>query len=92
MPTPDATAGQAPECQVCPLCQAMAAVRSARPEAVEHFLKAGFELLLAARALLEREGDGAPGDGRGPRGWPARPRHSGHGAAAGNGLQHIDVG
>jgi hypothetical protein len=55
MPAPDAATGQAPECQFCPLCQAMAALRSARPEAVEHLLKAGAELLLAARALLEGE-------------------------------------
>ena len=61
MPDHDAAAaGQAPECQFCPLCQAMAALRSARPEAVEHLLKAGAELLLAARALLEGEAR-APG-------------------------------
>ena len=58
LPTHDASAGRAPECQFCPLCQAMAALRSARPEAVEHLLKAGAELLLAARALLD---DGARG-------------------------------
>jgi hypothetical protein len=94
MPTHDVVAGQAPECQVCPLCQAMATLRSARPEAVEHLLKAGAELLLAARALLEGGGEGAPGaeDGRGPRGRSARFRPGGRGAAAGNGLQHIDVG
>ena len=58
MPDHDAAAaGQAPECQFCPLCQAMAALRSARPEAVEHLLKAGTELLLAARSLLEGEED-----------------------------------
>ena len=34
MPTHDAPAGQAPECQFCPLCQAMAALRSARPTPV----------------------------------------------------------
>ena len=95
MPTHDeAAAGQAPECQFCPLCQAMAALRSARPEAVEHLLTAGAELLLAARALLEGEDEpGAPadaGDGRAPRRRPARPR--GGGAAGGNGLQHIDSG
>jgi hypothetical protein len=91
MPTDDAAAaGQAPECQFCPLCQAMAALRSARPEAVEHLLKAGAELLLAARALLEGEGAGAGGAGRPPGRRPARP--PGRGAAAGNGLQHIDVG
>ena len=56
MREPDgAAAGQAPECQLCPLCQAMAALRSTRPEAVEHLLKAGAELLLAARALLDGE-------------------------------------
>jgi hypothetical protein len=96
MPSHDAAAGQAPECQFCPLCQAMAALRSARPEAVEHLLKAGAELLLAARALLEGDGEAAPGagagaeDGRAPRRRPTRP--GGRGTAAGNGLQHIDIG
>ena len=46
-------AGQAPECQTCPICTGLAALREARPEAVEHLLKAGAELLLAARALLD---------------------------------------
>jgi hypothetical protein len=98
MPTDDAAAaGQAPECRFCPLCQAMAALRSARPEAVEHLLKAGAELLLAARALLEGEGEAEPaaaagaGDGRAPPRRPARSR--GRGATpASDGLQHIDVG
>ena len=96
MPSHDAAAGQAPECQFCPVCQAMAALRSARPEAVEHLLKAGAELLLAARSLLEGEGEAEPGagGGRGPGRRPARggARPGGRGAAAGNGLQHIDVG
>jgi len=97
MPTHDAAAaGQAPECQFCPLCQAMAALRAARPEAVEHLLKAGAELLLAARALLEGEAEpGAPagaGDGRAARRRPARPRGRGAAGPASDGLQHIDVG
>ena len=97
MPDHDAaTAGQAPECQFCPLCQAMAALRSARPEAVEHLLKAGTELLLAARSLLEGEAEGgAParaGDGRAARRRPARPRGRGAAGPASDGLQHIDVG
>ena len=99
MPTHDpAAAGQARECQFCPLCQAMAALRSARPEAVEHLLKAGAELLLAARALLEGEGAGAgadaagDGDGPAPGRRPARPRGRGAAALASDGLQHIDVG
>ena len=81
------TAGQAPECQACPICAGLAALREARPEAVEHLVKAGAELLLAARALL----DGAAEPARGPtprrRARPARA-----GDAAGNGLQRIDVG
>jgi hypothetical protein len=97
MPAPDAATGQAPECQLCPLCQAMAALRSARPEAVEHLLKAGAELLLAARSLLDGEGDREPGAGddrgAGARRRPGRgARPGGRGAAAGNGLQHIDIG
>jgi hypothetical protein len=47
------TAGQASECQFCPLCAGLAALREARPAAVEHLVKAGAELLLAARSLLD---------------------------------------
>jgi hypothetical protein len=82
------SAGQASECQFCPFCAGLAALREARPEAVEHLVKAGAELLLAAKALL----DGATE----PTGTPAperrRPRPSGPGGAAGNGLQRIDIG
>jgi hypothetical protein len=45
--------GTAPECQVCPICMGLAAIRQARPEAMEHLMKAGAELLLAVRALLD---------------------------------------
>jgi hypothetical protein len=55
----------APECLVCPLCMGMAALRQSRPEAVEHVLKAGVELLAAFRALVEPAGAGA--DGHRPR-------------------------
>jgi adenine-specific DNA glycosylase len=88
MPDPDAAA--APECQLCPLCQAMAALRSARPEAVDHLLKAGAELLLAARALLETPAEAGADGGPAPRRRRARPARPG--PAAGNGLQHIDIG
>jgi hypothetical protein len=83
-----ATAGQAAECQFCPLCAGLAALRQARPEAVEHLVKAGAELFLAARALLEAvaEPAGAPGPGRRSRPSP------GDGRVAGIGLQRIDVG
>jgi hypothetical protein len=86
MTTDDAQVGaRAPECQVCPFCQALAALREARPEAVEHLVKAGAELLLAAKALL----DGGP-EPAGPA--PGRPRRPAPGDVAGNGLQRIDIG
>jgi hypothetical protein len=84
----DAAAGPASECQLCPFCAGLAALREARPEAVEHLVKAGAELLLAARALLEgaTEPAGRPPPGR------SRSRRAAPGDAAGNGLQRIDVG
>jgi hypothetical protein len=42
-----------PECQACPICAGLAMLRQARPEATEHLLKAGAELLLAVRALVD---------------------------------------
>lgn len=88
MPPHDAAAaGQAPECQTCPICSAIAALREARPEAVQHLVKAGAELLLAARALFDGAGE--------PAARPAarrRARPAGTGDAADNGLQRIDIG
>ena len=80
--------GQTLECQTCPICSGLAALREARPEAVEHLLKAGAELLLAARALLDGAGEAA----RGPTPRRRRPRPAGHGDHTGKGLQHIDIG
>jgi hypothetical protein len=68
--------GAAGACVACPLCAGLAALRQARPEAVEHLVKAGTELLLAARALLE----GPAPDGR----QAPRP--------AGTRMRRIDVG
>ena len=89
MPPHDAAAGQAPECQYCPICSAIAALREARPEAVEHLVKAGAELLLAARALLEGAAEPAarPASRRRPR-----PAGTGDAAVANDGLQRIDIG
>jgi hypothetical protein len=79
--------GQAPECRLCPICAGLATLRESRPEAVEHLVKAGAELLLAVRALLdgaaEPEGRPAPGRRRAGTGEPAPVR---------DGLQRIDVG
>ena len=83
------TAAQAAECQFCPLCTGLARLRETRPEAVEHLVKAGAELLLAARALLdgaaEPSGSAAPGRRR------RRPA-AGDAGFASDGLQRIDVG
>ncbi len=38
-----------PECQVCPLCQTVGALRHVRPEAVEHLLDAASSLVAALR-------------------------------------------
>jgi hypothetical protein len=51
-------AGPAAACGACPICAGMAALRHARPEAVEHLLKAGAELVLAVRALLQEPARG----------------------------------
>jgi hypothetical protein len=72
--------GGVADCQACPVCLGLAVLRQARPEAVEHLAKAGAELLLAARALLE---------GAGPR--PAGPDGNG-GPARPEGMQRIDIG
>ena len=82
--------GQAPECRLCPVCAGLAALRETRPEAVEHLVKAGAELLLAVKALL----DGAAGPERRPA---PRRRRAGAGdpgepAPARDGLQRIDIG
>jgi hypothetical protein len=88
MPTHDTGApGQASECQTCPLCAGLAALREARPEAVEHLVKAGAELLLAAKALLDGAAEPA-----GRRAARRRSRPAGAGDATGNGLQRIDIG
>jgi hypothetical protein len=38
------------ECQVCPICQAVGALRHVRPDAVEHLLDAAASLVAALRA------------------------------------------
>ena len=83
-------AGQAPDWQTCPICAGLAAFREARPDAVEHLLKAGAELLLAAKALV----DGLAEPARGPAPRRRRPRAAGNGdgALAHDGLQRIDIG
>jgi hypothetical protein len=82
-------AGQATDAQLCPLCATLAALRQARPEAVEHLVKAGAEILLAAKALLEGAAEPAPGPGSRRR---AHPAGVGNPAHTSDGLQRIDIG
>jgi hypothetical protein len=42
-----------PECYACPIGTASMAVQSAAPDATEHLIRAGRELLGAFRSLLE---------------------------------------
>lgn len=50
-----------PECQVCPICQAIGAVRHVRPEAVEHLLDAAASFVAALRATAPPPDDGPAG-------------------------------
>lgn len=45
----------------CPICLALTAVQPLRPDAVEHLLNAGRELLLAMTAILGARADEAGG-------------------------------
>jgi hypothetical protein len=41
----------------CPICMAVTAVQPLRPDVVEHLLKAGTELLLAFRGVIDARAD-----------------------------------
>ena len=41
----------------CPICIAVTAVQPLRPEVVEHLLKAGTEMLLAFRGVIDARAD-----------------------------------
>jgi hypothetical protein len=45
----------------CPICLAVTAVQPLNPQVVEHLLKAGTELLLAFRGVLDARGDDLSG-------------------------------
>ncbi len=42
----------AAECQVCPVCQGVAALRHVRPDAIEHLLDAAASLVAALKSSL----------------------------------------
>jgi len=58
----DEHAGGSP-CPVawCPICIAVGAVQPLRPDVVEHLLKAGTEMLLAFRAVVDDRADDVTG-------------------------------
>ncbi len=60
----DHLATGSPECTVCPLCQAVGALRHVRPEAVTHLLDAAASLVAALRAASPAP----PPDGPAPAG------------------------
>jgi Family of unknown function (DUF5304) len=45
---------EAPPCRYCPICAAVAFLRSSNPDVVEHLEAAGLSLLAALRALAEQ--------------------------------------
>jgi Family of unknown function (DUF5304) len=45
----------------CPICIAVGAVQPVAPDVVEHLLKAGTEMFLAFRAIVEQRGDDLTG-------------------------------
>jgi hypothetical protein len=68
---PSASEPHAPGDQVCtvgfcPICLAVTAVQPLKPEAVEHLLNAGRELLLAMTAVLGARADETGGKEKAP--------------------------
>ena len=55
----DASAHAATGCPVawCPICMAVTAVQPLKPEVIEHLLKAGTEMLLAFRGVIDARAD-----------------------------------
>lgn len=47
-------------CAVCPVCQAVAALRQVRPETVEHLLDAAASMVAALRSTLTPDSNPAP--------------------------------
>ncbi|MDP9299767.1 MAG: hypothetical protein M3P43_02555 [Actinomycetota bacterium] len=61
--TPDPAAPDGPHvqggCPVawCPICMAVTAVQPLKPEVIEHLLRAGTEMLLAFRGVIDARAD-----------------------------------
>jgi len=48
------TPGNGPECMVCPICLMLYGLRQARPEVMEHLVKASTEMILAFKAIVDQ--------------------------------------
>ena len=66
----------------CPICVTVGAVQPLAPDVMEHLLKAGTELFMAFRAVIDARADEAAGDGADRPGGPGRPTS----------LEKIDLG
>lgn len=51
----DIASHQGPECQVCPVCQVLALLRTRNPEIWEHLSGAAVEFGLAVRAVIDAQ-------------------------------------
>jgi hypothetical protein len=52
------------ECQVCPVCQGIAALRQVRPETVEHLLDAAASLVAALKSTMPPPSSDFPRESR----------------------------
>lgn len=52
------------ECQVCPVCQAIAALRQVRPETVEHLLDAAASFVAAVKSTMPAPATAEPRSSR----------------------------
>ena len=57
----DGLATGAPECTVCPVCQAVTALRQVRPETVEHLIDAAASFVAALRTTVSGHVPPSPG-------------------------------
>ena len=64
VPHPVAHAGAGCPVTWCPICITVGAVQPIAPDVMEHLLKAGTELFLALRAVVDARADQAEGDGQ----------------------------
>lgn len=60
---PLSATGQAPECQVCPLCQLIGLVRRTQPETYAHLVDAATSMVAALRTVVDHHEHTRPSRG-----------------------------